>query len=198
MTMGFSTRLRHLANLLTAFAMAGALAGCAAETEPTLYLLDLAEAPASGTVTGPPIGLREVELPQYARRPQIALLSPDGSLQLSDLNRWAEEPNRAISRLISRLVSAETGRVVLVEPWPPETAPDTRVEVSFDLLVGGLGGTVRAEGQYRVIPLDRSRAPVLHPFALSEPVSGPEVQDLVSAHRRVVERLASEIAASMR
>lgn len=180
-----------LASLVLALA-----AGCAPSPGPAFYLLEPAARP-TGVVSGPVVGLREIALPLYARRAQIAVLGPGGEITLSDDHRWAEEPPRAASRQIARDLSARLNRPVVVEPWPEGAAPETRVDVEVDVFVGALGGEVRLAGQYRLVDPARPEAAALHWFELSEPVADDTFGALVAAHRRALSALAATIAADL-
>lgn len=190
--------LRHPLALL---ALVVGLAACTQVTEPTFYLLETAgpkPTTAPTTSAGDVIGLREIDLPLYARRPQIPVLAPDGSVSVSDAHRWAEEPARATTRLIARRISASLGRPLVVEPWPPEIVPRARVDVEIDYVIGSLGGVFRLEGQYRSFATGSPSSAVTTPFALEEPVTGPSHADLVAAQSRALTALADAIAAVLR
>ncbi|MEM7507030.1 MAG: PqiC family protein [Pseudomonadota bacterium] len=180
----------------------GLLVGaCTATQEPSFYLLEppgTTDRVPTGPVIGPVIGLREFALPLYARRQQIAVLGADGAVAVSDLHRWVEDPSRAITRVVARSLSAGLDRPVVVEPWPPGVAPEQRVDVEVDLLLGALDGDLRLEGQYRVIRAAGPAGGRVTPFALVEPVGGPRYNDLVLAHGRILQRLAAAIEADIR
>ena len=95
--------------LIFALLTAALLSACAPAPGPVSYLLD-AEARPTGALSGEPIGLREIELPLYARRAQIAVLGAGGEITLNEDNRWAEEPPRAASRQVARILAAKLNR----------------------------------------------------------------------------------------
>lgn len=172
------------------------LAACAAAPEPVSYILD-ADPPTAGALTGPEIGMREVELPLYARRPQIATVGADGAISLSDLHRWAEEPPRAASRLMARSLAATLARPVAIEPWPPGVAPTVLVDVDVDYMIGALDGDLRLGGQYRLIAPGAAAAAVTRAFDLAEPLAGEGYPALVGAHDRALTALADMIAGDL-
>lgn len=182
---------------LIAVLLSAALAACAATQEPASYLLEAApRAQPAGPLDGPALGLREVELPLYARRPQMATIGPGGEVSSSDLHRWAEEPPRAASRLIARALSASLARPVVVEPWPPGVAPAALVDVDVDYLIGALGGELRLGGQYRLTGVDGSGG-AARPFDMREPVAGETYGALAAAHGRALDALADLVAADL-
>ena len=172
---------------------AALLTACAAAPGPVSYLLD-AEARPTGVLSGEPLGLREIELPLYARRAQIAVLGPGGEVTLNEENRWAEEPPRAASRQVARIIAAQLGRPVVVEPWPQGVSPKVRVDIDVDYFIGSLGGDVRLGGQYRLV---RAAAPAdaqIRTFDYLEPLRADGFAELVRGHSRALQRLAEEIA----
>lgn len=177
-----------------------ALAACSATPEPRFYLLGGGELPAAAPAPRAErvIGLREIALPLYARRAQIPVLEADGAIAVSDLHRWAEEPPRAVSRLVARTVAAETGATVVVEPWGTEIVPDLRVDIAADYLIGALGGELRLDGEVRLFRRGDPGSAITRPFAIREPLGGESHADLVDAHARALTALGRLVAADLR
>ncbi|MGF1553894.1 MAG: membrane integrity-associated transporter subunit PqiC [Paracoccaceae bacterium] len=187
--------LRPALRLLAA-ALALLLAACAGSAEPTYYLLDPELPPAAGVGEAPPLGLREIALPLYARRTSVAALGDDGAVQLDDGQRWAEEPPRAMSRVLARALAARAGRTVLNEPWPAGATPDTLVSIDVDRFIGRPGGTLTLIGQYRIDPRRDAGEAVIDGFSIEESV-GEGYGALVEAHGRALVALAERIAADL-
>lgn len=181
--------------LIAALAALAAVAACTTAPEPVSYILE-AEARPVGAVSGPALGLREVDLPLYARRSQIATLGARGEITLSDFHLWAEEQPRAVSRLVARSLAAALGRPVAVEPWPPGVAPEGLVDVDVDVLIGSLGGEVRLGGEYRVIAPD-GRMAAASGFEIVEPLRDDSYGALVAGHADALGALADRVAADM-
>jgi hypothetical protein len=182
-----------------AAALALALAACAAPVEPTYYLLDPSLPPVPrADEDADALGLREIQLPLYARRTSVAALGPDGAVVLDDDRRWAEEPPRAMSRVLARALSAETDRPVLNEPWPASASPTVLISVEVDRFIGRPSGTLGLSGQYRIDPrgLGGRREATVDSFAIEEEV-GEGYAALVEAHGRALVTLAGRIAADL-
>ncbi|MFT6302716.1 MAG: putative lipoprotein YmbA [Pseudomonadales bacterium] len=128
------------------------MSACSSGPAPKLYLLEPFDVDA-GTIqlakmSGiKSLGMSPVELPGYASDVQIASLKDDGTVNQDDRNRWAEEPEEAITRLLSDRLRAHTEATVLIEPWPRDYEPMARVEVSFDKLLREPGGGAQMTGQ---------------------------------------------------
>lgn len=181
--------------------LAVGLAGCSTSTEPAYYLLGPAglattEAPQSAP-SGQIIGLRELALPLYVRRTQIASVGADGAVTLSDDHRWAEEPPRAATRVVGRTLTALTGNTVVIEPWPTGIEPNVRVDIEVDYFAGSLGGELQLAGQYRIVRGDGT-PPTTRGFRLVEEAAGDGYDQLVQAHRRALEALARLIFEELR
>ncbi len=179
--------------LIFAALAAAILSACAPAPGPVSYLLD-AEARPTGAISGEPLGLREIELPLYARRAQIAVLGVGGEVTLDENNRWAEEPPRAASRQVARIIAAQLSRPVVVEPWPQGVSPKVRVDIDVDYLIGSLGGEVRLGGQYRLVRAASPSDAQIRTFEYVEPLSANGFAELVKGHNRALTRLAEEIA----
>ena len=172
---------------------AAILAACAPAPGPVSYLLD-AEARPTGALSGQPIGLREIDLPLYARRAQIAVLGAGGEVTLNEENRWAEEPPRAASRQVARILAAQLSRPVVVEPWPQGVSPKVRVDIDVDYFIGALGGDVRLGGQYRLVRAAAPSDAQIKTFEYVERLNAEGFSELVKGHSRALTRLAEEIA----
>lgn len=180
---------RLILTLLTAVT----LTACALAPGPVSYLLD-AEARPTGALSGEPIGLREIDLPLYARRAQIAVLGAGGEITLNEENRWAEEPARAASRQVARSLAAKLNRPVVVEPWPQGVSPEVRVDIDVDYFIGSLGGEVRLGGQYRLVQAASPSSAEITTFEYVEALAADGFAALVKGHSQALTRLADDIA----
>lgn len=186
--------------LLSGLLLGVALLGCAEDPGPAYYLL-VPEGEASRADPAQParnvIGLRELALPLYARRTQIATVGPGGAVTLSEEHRWAEEVPRASTRVVARTLTDLVGRTVFIEPWPQGTEPTVRVDIEVDYFAGRLDGELRFEGQYRIVPANGGEARASR-FALTEQATGEGYEALVDSHRRALVELARIIAEELR
>jgi len=174
-----SLRYRKL-NILMAGTLA--LSGCSGGPPPKLYLLEFSEADTftaelarkSGISS---LGMSLVELPGYSAAAQIASISVDGTILQDDANRWAEEPEEAITRLLSERLRVHTEATVLVEPWPRDYEPMARVEVSFDKLLRKADGGATMAGQILLLSGDGRKLLKAVPFNIQH--SGLDVDNRV-------------------
>lgn len=173
------------------------LAGCAAAPEPRQYLLEApaVTAPAAANTAAISLGLREIALPLYARRQQIAAFDAAGTVMASDDHRWAEEPAPAATRLLARTITDQTGGQVFVEPWGQSAAPDLVAAVEVDRFIGTLGGEVVLIGQLEVSTARGTARPQTFPFNITAPVGSEEWPALTAAYGAAVADLGRFIAA---
>ncbi len=172
------------------------LAGCAASPEPRQYLL---EAPATAAAPPPAaeplsLGLREIALPLYARRQQIAAFDTTGTVMASDEHRWAEEPAPAATRLLARTIADQTGGQVFVEPWSRSAAPERIAAVEVDRFIGTLGGDVVLIGQLSLTETGSTARPTSYPFRITTPVAGDDWPMLTAAYGAAIASLGRFIA----
>lgn len=144
--------------LLTGLCLLSMLAACFSGPPPKLYLL---EAPPENPGVAidrqsviNALGISAVKLPGYAGDDRIASLNSDGSVVQIDGHRWAEDPEAAITRLLSARLRYHAGGTVLIEPWPRDYKPGARVEIVFDRLLREPLGGVDMAGQILLLSGD--------------------------------------------
>ncbi len=173
------------------------LAGCAGPPD-TLLLLEPAGAvtPLSSPVRS--IEVREMSLPYYAEREQVAVRAGDGSVVVSDEVLWADLPPRALTlRVVETLAQVLPEADVAAEPWPLLSPADLRVEIQVASLIGTPGGNLELTGQYFVVSDGRGSVEDAFGFAISEDVRGDSLADVASAQTKAVETLALLIGESV-
>ena len=174
-----------------------ALSGCATTPEPTFYLLPIPETSVSAPFSSGTIAVRELALPLYARAQQVASLSEDGSVFLSDDHRWADEPARASTRTFVAALKQSTGAPIVAEPWPASVKPAVRIDIEVDRFIGGLsGGDVEFSGQYRIVRTGGADAQQ-DSFSYRIAIGGTGYKPLAAAHSNAIATLAKDIAAQI-
>lgn len=128
------------------------LSACSSGPPPKLYLLDSPTTEPVAVELAKKadiklLGMSPVTLPGYASDAQIASVNFDGTISQNDAHRWAEDPDDAISRVLSERLRAHADTTVLIEPWPRDYNPVARVEVSFDKLLREPSGGAIMAGQ---------------------------------------------------
>jgi len=169
------SRYKNISSLISLQAFALVIAGlsaCSGGPPPTLYLLEPVVANSDAIELARKSGIRAlgmspVVLPGYATGSKITSLRADGTVFQDDSNQWAEEPEDAVTRLLSERLRVHTEATVLVEPWPRDYQPSARVEVSFNkFLREPLGGAIMS-GQILLLSADGRELLKALPFNLS-------------------------------
>lgn len=148
---------------------------CGSGPPPRLYLLERPPVPADASdsiaqSTINALGISEVKVPGYASDTRIANLKSNGVVVQIDDERWAEEPEDAITRLFAEQLRRRTGSSVLIEPWPRDYDPEARVEVTVEKLVREPDGGANLSGRIYLISGDGRR--LLKALAFNTRASG--------------------------
>lgn len=137
------------------------LSACSGGPPPRLYLLPAPVVDSAGekndTSSLEALGISQVKLPGYASDTRIASIGSDGVVAQLDGQRWAEEPEDAITRLLAKRLRERATATVLVEPWPRDYAPQARIEVVFDRLLREADGGASLAGQIQLLSGDGRR-----------------------------------------
>jgi uncharacterized lipoprotein YmbA len=190
--------MKRLAPLLAALALS-ACGGLTTDTPPTLLLLPDPPPPATPAPRGgPSVAVSRVSLPEYADAAGVATARPDGGAEQSLDYVWADAPSRALTLALARALADRTGGAALAEPWPPEFAPDLRVDVIVERLIADGEGAARLVGEFRVAD---ARGPLLaraERFDIAAQGAGEGYVAIADAHAQAVAVLADRIAAAIR
>ncbi|ARC89314.1 membrane integrity-associated transporter subunit PqiC [Rhodovulum sp. MB263] len=140
------------------------------------------------------IAIRDVSLPTYAASEEIYSRSASGALSSSSDVLWADDPTRAITQDLARLLAQMTGAQVAAEPWPFFDRAQATLEVRVADMLAEPDGTYRLTGQFFVAPDvgGRNRAA---PFAISTPIAAPAgPAEIAAARGAALGELATRIA----
>jgi len=100
------------------------------------------------------LGISRVTVPGYATDARVASLNGDGLLEQIDTQRWAEEPEEALTRYLAERLRRQASATVLLEPWPRDYNPQARIEVQFDRLLRESDGGASMSGQILLLSGD--------------------------------------------
>ncbi len=181
------------------------LSACGSGPPPRLYLLDsrILEPVSADTVSASItlLGISQVKVPGYANDARIATLLDDGVVAQLDAQRWAEEPEEAITRFLAERLRQQAQATVMVEPWPRDYAPQARVEVSFDRLLRDADGGATLAGQILLLSGDGRKLLQSVPFdqkVLGRSTDSAEFFKSISVGVDAIARVAIETLLSLR
>jgi len=168
-------------------------------------LQSLVEPPAATQEPVAIVGVENVLLPGHLDRPQIVTWSGPNEMTTDEFLRWAEPLDEGITRTLAEdLAGLLPDHQLVRRPWSGRVQTRCRVKVSLRGFGLHPDGTVRLEGEYRLLPDQGALAYVLRPVSLSEgplavPVDGEAPPDPgVEAMNRLLESLSRQIADAIR
>lgn len=177
-----------------AFLAAAALAGCA-QPAPTRFYTLLPDwqdgAPAPRATATPAWTLDALRVPVQVDRPQMVLLTGDGTLTVVERERWiaplGDELRAALEQDLQRALG------------PPAGADEAEwaIDVEVQRFESALGAEARLEARWTVRPVRAASDGPACRLRVARPAPG-DVPALAAAHRAALARLAEAIAASVR
>jgi len=167
-------------------------------------LQSLVDPPAAAEEPVAIVGVETALLPGHLDRPQIVTWAGPNEMRTDEFLRWAEPLQEGITRTLAEdLAGLLPDHQLVRRPWSGRTR--TRCRVLVTLRAFGLhpDGTVRLEGQYRLLPDTGALAYVLRSVNLTEgPVPVPQGEAPpdpgVEAMNRLLESLSRQIADDIR
>lgn len=138
----------------------------------------------------------DVSLPEYAQDDRIFVQVAGGALAPVPSAVWADDPSRALTLDLARLLSELTGALVAPEPWPFEDLPEALVDVRVAEIVADDSGAFLLRGQYFVAARDGSGRDRGREFRIAIPLAAePGPAAIAAARAEATRALAREIAA---
>ena len=139
------------------------------------------------------IEVRQVSLPTYAASEEIASRSDTGAITSNKSLLWADEPSRAMTLELARMLGVMTRAQVAAEPWPFLDRASAQLDVRVEEMVSDADGTFRLSGQYYVAPYSGvgGRSGL---FSITTPVTGEGAGAIAAARGAAVRQLAEQIA----
>ena len=180
-----------------ALLLAGAVAGCAAAPDPTLYILASETAPPTTLNSDRRIGLSEITLPAYARQLPIASLSATNRIVQDDDHRWAAPPSEVISAALSRALERELQSAVVIRPYPRGLEPDVQLRVTFDRFLRSADGGAELNGQFLLIEGRADAVSSIQRFSITVPARGSGYEAYMRAVASAVDELSVTIASAL-
>lgn len=141
--------------------------------------------------------VRTVSLPSYAAAEEIALETTQGSIVINEDVLWADEPERAVTLILTRTLSDILNTDVGPDPWPFVGLPDVSVDIRVERMLGSLDGTFELNGQFFVASEAAAFRDITHSFEITEPMADASVGSIARAQSAALLKLAEQIAATL-
>lgn len=141
------------------------------------------------------IGVGPVRLSQALDRPQIVIRTSHNEIRRSDLERWAMPLRENIVNVLADNLSAllVTGSIVKF-PWKASLPLDYQIVMEISRFDGLPGGSVDLRARWGILAKDGKTVLANQRSALTEPIGGDTIAEMVSAQSRLVAKLSLEIA----
>ena len=148
---------------------------------------------------GTAIGVGPVSLAGYLDRPNLVFQESGNRMAVAESHRWAGD----LEENIARVTAANLGRRLgtgNVQTYPWGTDSDLRYQITLDIrqLHGTSAGDAVIDAAWRVYSLPDRRMVSSKSWSGTEPMEADGYDALAAAQSRLLARLATEIAGSLR
>jgi len=118
--------------------------GCATRSAPThFYLLSATLPPVTAAPAKTNVGLWVDPLPEYLRRPELAVRSGPNEVVYHDFQHWAEPLDRAVPTILAQDLARALGQsAIWLYPWTSATPPTRVFHVRIDRFDAAPSGAV--------------------------------------------------------
>lgn len=178
------------------------LAGCAGGgAELRYYLIDPVALPElSGAEPGLSVQIRDLDVPQYLERFQIATRGPGNRIDYALNHQWGEPLRKNLLRTLATHLGRSLGTVEVATPLTRlASPPDLRVRVHVERFERGADGRVQLHARWQLV--DGDDGEVRHTdrvkLASEETVAAGDYPALVAAMQNRFGELSERIAESI-
>lgn len=141
--------------------------------------------------------MRTVSLPTYAAAEEIAYETPEGLIASNEDVFWADDPQRAVTLVLTRNLSDILNIDVGPEPWPFVELADVLIDVRVERILAGADGVFRLAGQFYVGGDRIAYRNSAHRFAIETPMNGQTLGSIADAQSRALLELSEQIARTL-
>lgn len=181
--------------LLTALALTAATALLSACADGPRYIVDSRPPEAALRLPVATLELRELVLPGHASGAEVLLETADGGLVTLGGALWADDPVRAHTATLARLLDEGSTARVAAEPWPLDTPPQAAVAVRIDRMLARADGTFALQAQVAVTLRDGALRERLERVAVTTPLPSTDAAGVAAASGAALQLLAERVLA---
>ena len=141
------------------------------------------------------LGVGPVNLSQVHDRPQIIIRTSQNEIRVADLDRWAGPLDENIMNVLTDNLTAllSTGSI-LKFPWRTTIPIDYQIVLEISRFDGLPGGNVDLRARWGILGKNGRKVYAKAKSALTEPIGGDTIAEMVSAQSRLLAKLSLEIA----
>ena len=177
------------------------VSGCGSSTKTHYYTLETTPpvVVAAEIKRAQPIGIAiaSLTLPELVDRQQLVLRIGDTQVLINDQHHWGQPLKSEITRSLAASLARETGAQVTVPGQAHADDSEIKLVIDFLRFDSVLGGDATIEANWNVLRKGVKQAVGGH-AVVREASNGAGYDALVAAHRRALERLGSDIAATLK
>lgn len=140
------------------------------------------------------VEVMQVSLPTYAEAQEISVEGESGTLQQVPEILWADEPARALTNSMVRLLSSISGAQVAAEPWPLAGLPEVEVTIRVEQLTVSNAAQLQLSGQYGLRYDQDGRRGRLRLFDVTIPLVSTSLKSISDGYSEAWTELAEKIA----
>lgn len=140
--------------------------------------------------------LHKVNMPEALSRPQIVLRSNASELDVREQDRWVSSFNAELRDALAQRIAANTGATDVTRGGLPPDANAYRIAVDLQQFAAIQGKEVRAVFGWTVTLPDAKHSRTCK-LAVTEPVNGMAVSDVVSSVQKITDKVSASIAGGM-
>ena len=144
------------------------------------------------------VELRDVSLPSHASGSDILIRDDAGALRALGDAVWADEPERAVTGTLAKLLDERSSATVSAEPWPLLDGPSARLELRIDRMLAMTSGVYEISGQAAVSAADGSPRERVERFDIAVPLTEVSAAGVTDAQGRALVALTDELIGLLR
>jgi len=171
------------------------VAGCASRSpSPEYYRLILSAGIPDNSLSGFSLVVGPTSIPERLDKEDIQQPGDSGMLTGSDLKRWSEPLDDALSQELAWYLGGRAPEMeVVAYPWPAGIKPDVQVSLQVTRFEVMPSGHLELSGTLILSSLHGNELQQTQRFMITEQVSEPTVSQLVAAHNRAATQLGEKI-----
>ena len=145
------------------------------------------------------IGVGPIKLSQMLDRPQIIIRTNQNEIRVADLDRWAAPLQENIINVLTDNLSTllSTGSI-LKFPWQATILINYQVVLDITRFDGIPGGNVDLRARWGILGDTGRKVLSKKTSAITEPIGGDTIAEMVFAQSRLVAKLSLEIAGEIK
>lgn len=141
--------------------------------------------------------IRTVSLPTYAAVEEIPFETIDGRIEVNEDVLWADEPERAVTLILTRTVGDILNTDVGPDPWPFAGLPDVSVDVRVQRMLGSADGTFALTGQFFVASEGAQFRDSTNSFEITQSITDTSLASIAAAQSAALLALSEQIARTL-